>query len=46
MESAQDESVEMLNQLNFGGELATTTADGHEVQGRDLAGDRHVVFSL
>ena len=26
--------------------LATTTACGHEVQGRELAGDRHVGFSV
>ena len=26
--------------------LATTTACGHEVQGRELAGDRHVEFSV
>jgi hypothetical protein len=50
MESAQDESVELLNYLDFEEvkrmELATTTAGGHEVQGRELAGDRHVSGSL
>jgi hypothetical protein len=28
------------------GELATTTTCRHEVQGRELAGDRHVRFSV
>ena len=28
------------------GGLATTTARGHEVQGRELAGDRHVGISV
>ena len=45
-----DESVELLIYKEFGGcsrrELATTTADGHEVQGRELAGDHHVGCSL
>ena len=50
MESAQDESVELLNYLDFEEvkrmELATTTAGGHEVQRRELTGDHHVSCSL
>jgi hypothetical protein len=38
-----------LNGLEMGSAeegLATTTAGGHEVQGRELAGDRHVDISV